>query len=272
MTIQFAKYQGAGNDFIVIDNRLQLLTDQNLTPKVVEFLCDRRFGIGADGLMLLELAEGFDFRMRYFNSDGFEATMCGNGGRCISAFALRLSHIKLTGNEAYTQFIASDGRHEAYISEGNPATVKLRMTDVVKIETHNGFYFINTGSPHYVEFRNDLETIDVYSEGKKIRYDKRFENGTNVNFAQWSGKGISLRTYERGVENETLACGTGSVATAIAAFLQQQSEEEIAEQQSYTIHTRGGNLMVSFEKKGDKMINVWLQGAATFVFDGSITI
>lgn len=256
MLQQFHKYHGAGNDFIIIDNRQNTFKPEN---NIIERLCRRKFGIGADGLMLLESSEEADFYMRYFNSDGKESTMCGNGGRCIVAFAHDLGII-----EKETRFLASDGWHEAVIREDN--LIALKMQDVERVETFDDHYFIDTGSPHYVRFVENLPKVPVYEEGRKIRYDTGIsQTGTNVNFVFFEKEGlISIRTYERGVENETLACGTGAVASAISAYLHSQTDKT-----SYSVNAMGGRLEVSFEKTGNRFTNVWLVGPAEYVYAGT---
>ncbi|MCF6242516.1 MAG: diaminopimelate epimerase [Bacteroidales bacterium] len=186
MKLKFVKYQGAGNDFILIDNREQQIKD--LKPEAIKFLCDRHFGIGADGLMLLNAHEKYDFEMDYYNSDGSNGAMCGNGGRCIVAFAKRLGIIS-----EHTRFLAGDGLHEAFIDvSGN---VKLKMSNVLEIKQNEDTFFINTGVPHHVEFDNDIFRLDVYAKGKEIRFsDKYRKEGTNVNFVQISNDGIKIRT------------------------------------------------------------------------------
>ncbi|MCF8335043.1 MAG: diaminopimelate epimerase [Bacteroidales bacterium] len=257
MSQQFHKYHGAGNDFIIIDNRQKpFKPDSN----VIEGLCRRKFGIGADGLMLLEKSAEADFYMRYFNSDGKESTMCGNGGRCIVAFARDLGII-----DRNTQFLASDGEHKALIKEDN--LIALKMQDVERVKIFDDHFFVDTGSPHYVRFVDNLSKVPVYEEGKKIRYNTGIsETGTNVNFVSFEKEGlISIRTYERGVENETLACGTGAVASAISACLHSHTDKN-----SYTVNAMGGRLHVSFEPAGgNRFTNVWLTGPAEYVFEGS---
>ncbi|MGM0531226.1 MAG: diaminopimelate epimerase [Bacteroidota bacterium] len=256
MSQQFHKYHGAGNDFILIDNRQNTFIPDN---NVVERLCRRKFGIGADGLMLLESSGEADFYMRYFNSDGKESTMCGNGGRCIVAFAHDLGII-----DRKTLFLATDGAHEAVIRDDN--LIALKMQDVERVKTSDDHYFMDTGSPHYVRFVDNLSKVPVYEEGRKIRYNTGIsETGTNVNFVSFEKEGlISIRTYERGVENETLACGTGAVASAISAYLRSQTDKT-----SYTINALGGRLEVSFEPTENRFTNVWLIGPAEFVFSGN---
>jgi len=259
MQLHFYKYQGTGNDFVLIDNRKN---ETQLNPEQVKWLCDRRFGIGADGLMLLELEPGADFKMVYFNSDGNQSSMCGNGGRCITAFAKKLGLI----NDR-TKFIAIDGLHEAVIHEG---FVSLKMNDVKSIENNGDHYFLNTGSPHYVKFVEDVNSFNVYDEGKKIRYNERFATeGTNVNFIEKKEDSVFVRTYERGVENETLSCGTGVTASALVAAI-----SGAATGKNYCkISTLGGDLRVKFDKVLESnFYNIWLEGPAEFVFEGHIEV
>lgn len=259
MKISCYKYQGTGNDFVLLDNRDNSIL---LSTEQIKWLCDRRFGVGADGLMLLELAPNVDFKMVYYNSDGNESSMCGNGGRCITAFA---KHIGVIENEA--KFIAIDGLHEAKISED---WVSLKMNDVRKIEVGNDYFYLNTGSPHYVKFVSDVESLDVYAEGKKIRYNTRFEaEGTNVNFIEKKENELFVRTYERGVENETLSCGTGVTAAALVAAIGGVSTTK----NNCVIKTLGGNLNVKFEKVLENTFyNIWLEGPAAFVFKTEIEL
>jgi diaminopimelate epimerase len=250
----FYKYHGTGNDFILIDNRNggALLSTQQ-----IEHLCHRRFGIGADGLMLLEHAEGYDFKMVYYNSDGRESSMCGNGGRCITAFARQLGII-----EKDARFLAIDGVHTASIDENG--MIKLRMNDVADINIQQGYTVLNTGSPHYVLWVNDVKNIDVYATGKIIRDRPEYQpGGINVNFVQLSDGSLYVRTYERGVENETLSCGTGVTAAAIAATCNATGKFKTA------IETPGGDLEVSFTKNTPgSAIEVILSGPAVYVFKG----
>ena len=259
MKLNCYKYQGTGNDFVLIDNRDNSIS---LSIEQIKWLCDRRFGIGADGLMLLELAPNVDFKMVYYNSDGNESSMCGNGGRCITAFAKKIGVIE---NEA--KFIAIDGLHEAKIIED---WISLKMNDVRNIEVGNDFFYLNTGSPHYVKFVSDLENVDVYSEGKKIRYNSRFEaEGTNVNFIEKKENELFVRTYERGVENETLSCGTGVTTAALVTAISGASTTK----NNCAIKTLGGNLNVKFEKVLENTFyNIWLEGPATFVFKTEIEL
>lgn len=260
MQIQFLKYQGTGNDFIIIDNRDKKFDRNNIL--LVAKLCDRRFGIGADGLMLLQTAQGYDFEMVYFNSDGKESSMCGNGGRCIVEYARTLGLVK---DKAF--FLASDGEHEAQVK---PGFISLKMNNVSKIETGGSYSFLNTGSPHYVVFVNDVEHYNVFEKGREIRYNDRFkEEGTNVNFVEKQYNDLFVRTYERGVEAETYSCGTGVTAAALVAAVKNVSTA----QDFCDIKTLGGNLKVKFNKHPDNSFtDVWLEGPATFVFNGKITI
>jgi diaminopimelate epimerase len=256
----FFKYEGTGNDFILFDDRENSFDGNN--SKLISRLCDRRFGIGADGLMLLRNKKGFDFEMVYFNSDGNPSSMCGNGGRCISRFANDIGAVKK--NEV--TFMAIDGEHTAIIG---PETVKLKMNDVSEIESGTDFFFLSTGSPHYVKFMEAVSELDVYAEGKKIRNSERFrKEGTNVNFVSPDNGGIFVRTYERGVEDETLSCGTGVTASALAASL----KGIVPATDKCAVHTRGGNLSVHFKREGNHFTNVWLEGPATFVFKGEIEL
>jgi diaminopimelate epimerase len=258
MTYEFYKYQGTGNDFIIMDNRSNnvLLTEQQ-----VNFLCDRKFGIGADGLMLLQEKEGYDFEMIYYNSDGKIGSMCGNGSRCLTQFAfdrgIKKEHYK---------FIASDGEHESKFQEND--WVRVKMIDVNEVKELDGGLIVDTGSPHYIKYVQSIENIDVFNEGKKIRYNDFFKaKGTNVNFIEkMNNSSIKVRTYERGVENETLSCGTGVTASALVNFYKDGFNK-------INVETPGGKLAVEFEKIGENIFkNVWLCGPATFVFKGEINI
>jgi diaminopimelate epimerase len=276
MTIPFYKYQGTGNDFVMIDQREKQYLNKTDT-EIIRQLCDRRFGIGGDGLMFLQHKEGYDFEMVYFNADGTEGSMCGNGGRCLTAFA----HFLGVFNEKCT-FIAIDGAHEAIVKKGRKSAhlgkslwVELKMIDVPfkGIEQGNDYFLMNTGSPHYVVFTEDLTDIDVYENGRAIRYSERFaKEGVNVNFVEiikkGKNKGIEVATYERGVEDETFSCGTGVTAAAIAYHLKNGAATEVP------ILTKGGQLEVKFSKntEGGAFENVWLCGPATQVFKGSIKV
>jgi len=259
MKFIFYKYQGTGNDFIIIDNRNN---DVSINNNKVKKLCDRRFGIGADGLMLLENHSELDFNMRYFNSDGNEGTMCGNGGRCLVAFAKHLDII-----DDSTGFYSIDGKHLAKVN--SDGTISLEMQNVNEINLVNKNYYLDTGSPHYVTFKDNVKDIDVYKRGSEIRNSEEFApDGTNVNFVEIINDKLFVRTYERGVEDETLSCGTGVTASAISTSIHLNSDKN-----SYDIITLGGNLNVSF-KKLDKnsYTDIWLTGPATFVFKGEIEI
>lgn len=258
MKIGFNKYQGTGNDFIIIDNREDIFNPED--HELINKLCDRRFGIGADGLILVGKSAEYDFEMIYFNSDGFKGTMCGNGGRCTADFAVRSG---IAGNRL--RFIAADGIHDALSEKG---LIRLKMNDVKNIRKVKGNYFINTGSPHYVVFISGLDKIDVPNEGKQIRWSEDFKpGGTNVNFVEIQDNGIFVRTFERGVEDETLSCGTGVTASAIASVLSGHFVSS-----PVNVTTKGGNLTVAFETQEDRITNIWLSGPATFVFEGSINI
>lgn len=254
--MEFYKYQGTGNDFVMIDNRNLQFPKEQL---IIEKLCDRRFGIGGDGLILLENEEGFDFKMVYYNSDGNESTMCGNGGRCLVAFAFFLDIF-----ESKCKFNAVDGLHEAEIRNG---TVKLKMIDVPEIENFENDFVLNTGSPHYVKYVEHINDYDVYTNGKNIRNsEKFFKEGINVNFIeQLSDNELFVRTYERGVEDETYSCGTGVTASALT-YLQKNNQSNIA------IKTLGGNLKVYAQKNNSGFSDVWLEGPAKQVFKGTIQL
>ncbi|RLJ64313.1 diaminopimelate epimerase [Lacinutrix venerupis] len=257
MTHTFFKYQGTGNDFVFIDNRKELFNKNN--TKLIAHLCNRRFGIGADGLILLENDEDADFKMVYFNADGNESTMCGNGGRCIVAFANKLNIFK-----DKTTFNAIDGLHEATIDNG---FVKLKMKDVDDVEVFKDYVFLNTGSPHHVTLVENIKEYNVKNEGAKIRYGAPYNKvGTNVNFVkQIDSETFSVRTYERGVEDETLSCGTGVTAVALAMHTLEKTNTEVV-----TLNVEGGTLKVSFEKTEKGYKDIWLQGPATLVFKGEI--
>lgn len=265
MQIKFYKYQGTGNDFIIIDNRKKKFPISN--SNLVAFLCDRKFGIGADGLMLLQNKKGYDFEMVYYNSDGNPSSMCGNGGRCLVAFAYHLGVIKKKA-----KFLAVDGQHEAEIisKDGNSLQVKLKMQDVTKIEKIKNDLFLNTGSPHYIKFVKNLSSFNVFDEGKKVRYSNKFKNeGTNVNFLEFKNNCLHVRTYERGVENETLSCGTGVTAAALAyAYLNNKKKIK-----NLLVDTPGGILKIHFNKIAQESFNdIWLEGPATLVFEGKIKV
>lgn len=257
-TITFNKYHGTGNDFIIIDNRKQVFNPADTA--IIRAMCDRRTGIGADGLILIGRSDDHDFEMKYFNSDGLESTMCGNGGRCAADYAIRAG---IAGKKLV--FRAIDGLHQA---EAEGGIIRLQMNDVSNARLIRDNYFINTGSPHYILFRNNVMTIDVGTEGKEIRWaDYLPPGGANVNFAEVNGNKLFVRTYERGVEGETLSCGTGATASAIAAALSGQIVSMPVE-----VQTKGGELNVSFRIKENKITDIRLSGPATPVFKGVIDI
>jgi diaminopimelate epimerase len=260
MKIQFAKYQGTGNDFVILDNRDKRY--DGLTKKQIEFLCDRRFGIGADGLMLLNSHPTYHFEMKYYNSDGRESSMCGNGGRCLTKFA---NDVGLVLSDY--RFIAIDGEHEASIN--TDGTVALKMGDVNDVKYDRGNYVLNTGSPHFVTMNSDVMHLDVFKKGREIRYSDPFrEEGINVNFVQQTEETdrIIVRTYERGVEDETYSCGTGVTASALVCYHNDNGFNRVE------VQTKGGELSVEYDKIGEEYTNVWLNGPAIKVFEGTIEI
>ncbi|MDR1346789.1 MAG: diaminopimelate epimerase [Bacteroidales bacterium] len=253
MNIPFYKFHGAGNDFIMIDNRKSIL----LTSSKIAQMCAPHTGIGADGLILLEQMPNVDFKMRYFNADGGEASFCGNGGRCAVAFAHYLQIIKKR-----CRFQAFDGCHQAEILEyaGYKWLVRLEMKKSAPIQIFEDGFFIDTGSPHFVVFCDDVHAVDVEMEGRKLRYDMRFkEGGTNVNFVMPFQEGIFVRTYERGVEAETLSCGTGITASACVYAMQKEKIGDAA----IPVYTRGGRFQV--ELAPDQL---WLVGPVELCFCG----
>jgi diaminopimelate epimerase len=260
MQIAFHKYQGAGNDFILIDNLNHQLNKIPSATTIAQW-CDRHFGIGADGCIFLEASPTADFYMRYFNSDGSTSTLCGNGARCAVAFAHQLGHIKAT-----TTFEASDGMHSAEVITDEQVRLKMNnVTDVLKTDT---YCFIDTGAPHHLIFLENaaaVEATDVVTTGRKIRNGAPyFEEGSNVNFiAPVSASHFLIRTYERGVEDETLACGTGAVAAALGAHTLQKTTAT-----SIQLQTRGGHLKVEFKVSNNQYSDIQLTGPATFVFKG----
>lgn len=287
------KYQGAGNDFILLDNRQGKYTD--LEYGQIARLCDRRFGIGADGLMMLDRHPAHTFCMRFFNSDGMPGSMCGNGGRCISAFALNLG---LVEENVPFSFWSSDGEHHACIlsSHGSQQMVRLQMRDVGVYACHGSksAYLLDTGSPHYVLFCRECGSVNVVDEGRKIRFSEDFPLGVNVDFVERNEEYLSVRTYERGVEDETFACGTGAVASAMALALKEHFP---LGGHRVDVTTKGGQLQVDFtlelarpESPGEEQeetpvvplgfsvfrnrvfSHVFLEGLATFVFEADIEI
>ncbi|AYM99336.1 diaminopimelate epimerase [Chryseobacterium sp. 3008163] len=255
--MEFYKYQGTGNDFVMLDNRSGEWN--NLSIKHIQKLCDRRFGIGADGLIKINTAEGVDFEVDYYNSDGSKS-FCGNGARCSVAFAHFLSIFK--NNK--TVFTAIDGLHEAEIDED---IVKLKMGDVDTINTDGDDSVLDTGSPHYVKYVEDISNFNVFAEGNSIRNSANYqEKGINVNFVEnISDDEIFVRTYERGVEDETYSCGTGVTASALT-FLQKSNLTSIK------VKTLGGDLKVYAEKNGNSFQEIWLEGPAKQVFSGKVDL
>jgi diaminopimelate epimerase len=258
MNIPFYKYQGTGNDFVLIDNRTNIFDRER--RDIVAQICHRRFGIGADGFILLQNKEGYDFEMVYYNADGNESTMCGNGGRCIVQFAHDLGVI---GNT--TRFLAVDGPHDAQVKDG---LVHLHMIDVNSVNAlDEKTFFLNTGSPHYVKSVSEIEQFPIFEQGKAIRYSEAFApGGTNVNFMEMQDNTLFVRTYERGVEDETYSCGTGVTAAAIAA-------SKLGASIPVAVKTLGGNLQVSFSQSGENNYSdIYLIGPAKKVFAGQIDV
>ena len=261
MKVVFQKYQGTGNDFIILDNRDNKYA--SLTNDQIRRLCDRRLGIGADGLMFFNEKKGYDFEMKYHNADGRESSMCGNGGRCIVKYAYQLGI-----HPSEYKFIAADGEHIAEID--TDGTVSLKMQDVNQVSKFHGDYLLNTGSPHYVKMVNDVMNTDVCKKGRDIRYSKDFEKeGINVNFVEQlpDEEKILVRTYERGVEDETFSCGTGVTAAAIVCYHNENGFNEVQ------VKTLGGTLTVEFDRINDTHYsNIWLCGPADKVFEGAIEL
>lgn len=254
MNFSFYKYQGTGNDFVIIDNR-QLFFPKNNT-KLIAQVCDRKFGIGADGLILLENHPRLDFTMVYYNADGHQSSMCGNGGRCLVHFA---NYLKIIENKAV--FEAIDGLHTAQIDND---IVSLKMNDVTTFKTEKESIFLNTGSPHHVTLCDTLDQLDIQTEGSNLRHNLYGKEGANINFVQQLEENLfAVRTYERGVEAETLSCGTGVTAVALAMHIKGKSiSNEIQ------LKTPGGDLIVKFQKEGSHYTNIYLVGPAVQVFNG----
>mgnify|MGYP006141439261 CR=1 FL=1 len=258
MKIIFFKYQGAGNDFVMIDNRLDKLS---LSNTQIAHICDRKFGIGADGLIFLSDSVETDFKMVYYNSDGTIGSMCGNGGRCIVAFAQKIGIVK----KSYI-FEAYDGLHHAEVSAND--TISLQMSDVTVLKKINQDWELDTGSLHLVRFVPSVHDINVKESGAEIRFSETyFKEGINVNYVEVSKEKLLIRTYERGVEAETLACGTGATASAIAAF-----ESGLITTIPVKLKALGGDLEVRFTKVENSYTNIKLIGSAKFVFKGSIHV
>jgi diaminopimelate epimerase len=256
MQISFYKYHGTGNDFILIDNRHQ--QSNNYTIPLIQHLCHRRFGIGADGLILLQSHPQYDFEMIYYNADGSQS-LCGNGSRCAVDLA---NHLGIIGDKTY--FLTTDGPHQALIQE---KMIWLQIKDIAKIQPIGTDYFVDTGSPHYIRIVDDLVNLDVYHLGKTIRNQEPFQKvGTNVNFVQLEGNNtIAVRTYERGVENETLSCGTGVTAAALVASTKGLKSP-------IQVNTKGGELQVHFTTTTQGFTDIYLVGPAVRVFQGTINV
>ncbi len=260
MKIHFYKYQGTGNDFVILDNRDGKYS--NLRKEQVKNICSRRFGVGADGLMMLNNKTGYDFEMKYYNADGGESSMCGNGGRCLVQFAADMGIYKNTYH-----FIASDGPHEAEIDADG--TISLKMKNVDDISKYGTDFLLDTGSPHYVKFTGDVMAYDVFKKGRDIRYSDKFaEQGINVNFVeQKNDHEIIVRTYERGVEDETYSCGTGVTAAALVCFHNDTGYNDV------TVFTKGGRLTVEYDRTADETYsNIFLCGPAEKVYEGDIEV
>lgn len=254
--IQFYKYQGTGNDFIIIND-----LDGHLSTENIINLCDRKYGIGADGIIFMSKTKDVDFKMMYFNADGSES-FCGNGSRCAVKHAQYLGWIS-----GQCIFTSNDGDHAAEIDE---ETVKLKMHDVDFIVVEDMGYILNTGSPHYIAYTEGINELDLIKAAHEIRYSERFKDvGINVNYLEPKNGILHIRTYERGVEDETLSCGTGVTAAAIAHYLEQDSTQKNYKQK---LQTKGGSLHVSFEKKKDRFQDIVLSGPANLVFHGSILL
>lgn len=257
---------GTGNDFIVIDNRPHYIQKYLDNQQLISFLCNRHLGIGADGLILLNTKVGYPFEMVYFNSDGRLGTMCGNGGRCAVAAAHQLNMIQnkalfFANGTEYTAQIIKKRHPEVY--------VKLKMNDVLQYRKENSYFFLDTGSPHHVEFVEDVQNLNIVEEARKIRYSTPYkEAGVNVNFVEKHSDYLFVRTYERGVEDETLSCGTGVVASAISVCL----SENALRTNGYHIKTKGGELKVLLSYNNNRFYNIYLEGPATFVFESHIDI
>lgn len=261
MKIKFYKYQGAGNDFILVDNRNNEVDHHH--PELISRLCDRRFGIGGDGMMFLQDKAGYDFEMVYYNADGQPSSMCGNGGRCIVAFAKYLGII-----DTETDFLAVDGPHHAKISATGD-WVSLQMIDVDEISHDGDAYVLDTGSPHYIELVSNLESKDVYQDGYAIRNNATYKaKGINVNFVEPANGGYFVRTFERGVEDETFACGTGVTAVALAMARHHNQTGKL----NTPIKVLGGDLNIRFETDGKHFSHIFLEGPAVQAFSGEIEI
>lgn len=257
MKITFYKYHGAGNDFVAIDNR----NYQIYSSETIRFLCNRKFGVGADGVLLIQNGDkNVDFHLDYYNSDGNMGSLCGNGSRCAVAFAHDLNIIQ---NNAH--FSAFDGIHEGCYQ--NEEDVWVSLNDVNTTTFLEDGYSVNTGSPHFVTYVDDIQNVDVYKAGKKIRHDSRFPDGINVNFVSPFQDGIFVRTFERGVENETLSCGTGVTASALIHSIHNNFNNG---SHKIKVYTTGGDFIISFDKLSQIFTQIILQGPTRFVFKGEI--
>ena len=262
MTLNFLKYHGTGNDFILVEDA-QGDWELSLTKDRIAHLCHRHFGVGADGLILVQKTGGYDFRMVYYNSDGGESSFCGNGARCAVAFA---HHLGWIGQAAW--FVAADGDHEARILEDG--RIGVHMRSISKVTPHHDDLILDSGSPHYVRFVPDVASVDLVAKAREVRYGPRFrDQGINVNFVEPTAGKLLVRTYERGVEAETLSCGTGVTAAAIA-WAYRQGVEGLGQ---VAIETPGGDLEVQWELgQPYGFRHIWLRGPATMVFGGQITL
>lgn len=258
MNLEFSKYHGTGNDFIMLDSRNNVV--QNLSAEKIAQLCDRHLGIGADGLIILKESEQYAFKMEYYNADGNLASMCGNGGRCAVEFARACGWIENT-----CAFEAADGLHRASVLPDG--RIRLELRDVQNIKKLERGYFLDTGSPHLIIFTDNADHVDVFNDGRKLRYSDAYPDGTNVNFVEILKDGIKVRTYERGVENETLSCGTGVTAAAIASSMNSQGNKL-----QVKVISLGGELLVEFLKNDDNtnFNEIYLTGSVTKVFEGNI--
>ena len=256
MKLQFQKYQGTGNDFIILQGSPSLDQEQ------IQSLCDRRMGIGADGLIIIDKHPKLDFKMIYYNSDGLQSSMCGNGGRCAVVFA---NSQGMAGTQC--RFEAIDGEHQGYLEDG---FTRISMQDVDQVSYSEDHFELDTGSPHYVKFVANVSTVDVKTQGAEIRNRAPYqEQGINVNFVSEQGSGIALRTYERGVEDETLSCGTGVVAAAISFAIKAGLPDG---KHNIGVTALGGELEVSFIRQGEHFNALWLKGSATFVYTGELDL
>jgi len=260
MQIPFFKYQGTGNDFVIVDQFHESFLSVD-DQETIQHLCNRRFGIGADGLILLEPSDKNSFKMIYFNADGKEGSLCGNGARCAVACSHDLSKFGRSG-----KFEAVDGTHSAKIMKDG--SIELKMQNLEAVEVGHGYYILNTGSPHYIAFVEDLSDLDIVDAGRAIRYADRFrESGINVNFVEEQKDAIIVGTYERGVEDETLSCGTGVTASALAHALKNELNDK-----KIKVKTKGGDLSIKYKRTSAGFENIWLCGPAKRVFTGSIEV